>query len=143
MRLADLRSPPWRRACDRRGAEGYVRALDVDSLVDRLGLDGQAARSNVRLRVVDDAVWPFSPDQRYAGRYARVAESAESAESAEAVDWLVAVVVENGCDLSRAFGVAVGSSCCRDYSGGVSGLNLWSVSRFLAVIRSRAVNSVA
>jgi hypothetical protein len=50
------------------GVEGYVRAGDVDSLVDRFGLDDHAARPNVLLRVVDDDVWPFRPDQRYASR---------------------------------------------------------------------------
>ena len=48
--------------------EGYVRASDIDHLVDQLALDDQAVRPNVLLRIVDDGVWPFEPDQRYAGR---------------------------------------------------------------------------
>lgn len=48
--------------------EGYVRAGDIDHLVDQLALDDQAARPNVLLRIVDDGVWPFEADQRYAGR---------------------------------------------------------------------------
>ncbi len=48
--------------------EGYVRAGEIDQLVEQLRLDDQAARPNVLLRIVDDAVWPFGSDQRYAGR---------------------------------------------------------------------------
>ena len=48
--------------------EGYVRASDIDHVVDRLALDDQAARPNVLLRIVDDDVWPFEADQRCAGR---------------------------------------------------------------------------
>lgn len=48
--------------------EGYVRAGDVDEVVSRFGLDEQAARPNVLLRVVSDAAWPFRPGQRWAGR---------------------------------------------------------------------------
>ena len=48
--------------------EGYVRAGDIDHLVDQLALDDEAARPNVLLRIVDDGVWPFESDQRYAGR---------------------------------------------------------------------------
>jgi len=52
----------------RDGFEGYVRAGDVDALVFKFGLDEQAGRPNVVLRVVDDAVWPFRPGQAAAGR---------------------------------------------------------------------------
>lgn len=52
----------------RDGCEGYARAGDVDELVSKFGLDDQAARPNVVLRVVDDAVWPFQPGQVAAGR---------------------------------------------------------------------------
>lgn len=48
--------------------EGYVRVSDVGGLVSRFGLDEGSVRSNVLLRVVDDAVWPFSPGQGVAGR---------------------------------------------------------------------------
>lgn len=50
------------------GFEGYVRAGDLDDLVSQFGLDDQAARPNVLLRVVDDAVWPFQSSQVAAGR---------------------------------------------------------------------------
>jgi len=50
------------------GFEGYVRAGDLDELVSQFGLDDQAARPNVLLRAVDDAVWPFQPGQIWAGR---------------------------------------------------------------------------
>lgn len=52
----------------RDGFEGYVRAGDLDKLVAKFGLDGNAGRPNVVLRVVDDAVWPFRPGQVAAGR---------------------------------------------------------------------------
>lgn len=50
------------------GFEGYVRAEELDKLVERFGLDDQAARPNVLLRVVDGAAWPFRRGQRAAGR---------------------------------------------------------------------------
>ena len=52
----------------RDGFEGYVLADDLDKLVAKYGLDDQAARPNVVLRVVDDSVWPFQPGQVVAGR---------------------------------------------------------------------------
>lgn len=48
--------------------EGYVRVGDLDELVAQFSLEGQADRSNVLLRIVDDSVWPFEPGQRVAGR---------------------------------------------------------------------------
>lgn len=48
--------------------EGYVRERDRDALVSRFALDDQADRPNVVLRVVDDSVWPFRPEQVFAGR---------------------------------------------------------------------------
>ena len=54
----------------RDGFEGYVRACDIDALVSKFGLDDQAVRPNVVLRVVGDAVWPFQPGQVSAGRSA-------------------------------------------------------------------------
>lgn len=48
--------------------EGYVRVSDLGALVSRFALDGDAERPNVVLRVVDDAVWPFSEEQRAADR---------------------------------------------------------------------------
>lgn len=50
------------------GFEGYVRAGEADKLVAEFGLDDEAGRPNVVLRVVDDAVWPFRPGQVAAGR---------------------------------------------------------------------------
>lgn len=48
--------------------EGYVRSSGFEDLVSKYGLDDQAARPNVLLRVVDDAVWPFRTGQEAAGR---------------------------------------------------------------------------
>ena len=48
--------------------DGYVRASDLDSLVPRFALESDAERPNVVLRVVNDSVWPFSDEQRVAGR---------------------------------------------------------------------------
>ncbi len=62
------------------GFEGYVRAGDLDKLVSQLGLDDQAARPNVLLRVVDDAVWPFKPGQVSAGRAIVAVDLLESEE---------------------------------------------------------------
>jgi hypothetical protein len=50
------------------GFEGYVRVSELDVLVSRFALDGQAARPNVALRIVDDAVWPFREEQIAADR---------------------------------------------------------------------------
>jgi len=62
------------------GFEGYVRAGDLDELVSRFGLDDQAARPNVLLRVVDDVAWPFRPGQRSAGRAVVAVDLLESNE---------------------------------------------------------------
>lgn len=62
------------------GFEGYVRADELDELVERFGLDDQAARPNVLLRVVDDAAWPFQPGQRAAGRAVVAVDLLESGE---------------------------------------------------------------
>lgn len=58
--------------------EGYVRASDINHLVDQLALDHQAERPNVLLRVVDGDVWPFESDQRYAGRSVVVVDLLDS-----------------------------------------------------------------
>ncbi len=50
------------------GFEGYLREGDLDEFVSLLGLDDQAARPNVSLRIVSDVVWPFGPSQRSAGQ---------------------------------------------------------------------------
>jgi len=50
------------------GFEGYVRAGDLDEFVSRFGLDDQAARPNVSLRIVRDVAWPFRLGQGSAGR---------------------------------------------------------------------------
>jgi excisionase family DNA binding protein len=50
------------------GFEGYVRSSALDVLVVKFALDGDAPRPNVLLRVVHDAEWPFSQDQRVAPR---------------------------------------------------------------------------
>ena len=60
------------------GFEGYVRAGELDELVSRFELDGDAARPNVLLRVVDDAVWPFQSGQVSAGRSAVAIDLLES-----------------------------------------------------------------
>lgn len=62
------------------GFEGYVRAGDLDGFVERFGLDDQAARPNVLLRVVDDAAWPFHRGQRAAGRAVIAVDLLESDE---------------------------------------------------------------
>lgn len=62
------------------GFEGYVRARDLGGLVRRFGLDGQADRPNVLLRVVDDAVWPFESGQGSAGRAVVAVDLLESDE---------------------------------------------------------------
>lgn len=46
--------------------EGYVRSSVLPSLVARFALDEQAERPNVVLRVVDDGLWPFRPDEEVA-----------------------------------------------------------------------------
>lgn len=69
---ADLVSPD--------GFEGYVRVGDLDELVSEFGLDGQAARPNVVLRVVDDVLWPFQPGQELAGQSAVGVDLLESAD---------------------------------------------------------------
>ena len=61
--------------------EGYVRGGDLDRLVARFGLDGEAVRPNVLLRVVDDEVWPFQAGQRYAGRSVVAVDMLESDDS--------------------------------------------------------------
>lgn len=48
--------------------EGYVRVGDLDALVLQYGLDSDAARPNVLLRVVDDSVWPFRQGEGSAAR---------------------------------------------------------------------------
>lgn len=63
------------------GAEGYVRASDVERLVDKFALDDQAARPNVLLRIVEDAVWPFEVDRRYAGQSVVGVDLLESEDS--------------------------------------------------------------
>ncbi len=50
------------------GFEGYVRASDLDALVSRFALDGEAERPNAVLRVADDAEWPFRQAQVAADR---------------------------------------------------------------------------
>lgn len=60
--------------------EGYLRASDLDGFVERFGLDDQAARPNVLLRIVDDAAWPFQRGQRAAGRAVVAVDLLESDE---------------------------------------------------------------
>lgn len=62
------------------GFEGYVRAGDIGEFVSRFGLDDQADRPNVLLRVVSDAAWPFRPGQRSAGRAVVAVDLLESDE---------------------------------------------------------------
>lgn len=63
------------------GFDGYVRASDLDALVSRFALDGDAERPNVVLRVVDDAVWPFSEGQRAADRAVVAVDLLESGDA--------------------------------------------------------------
>ncbi len=46
--------------------EGYVRSSILPALVNRLALDERSERPNVVLRVVEDGLWPFSPDEKVA-----------------------------------------------------------------------------
>lgn len=62
------------------GFESYLRAGDLDEFVERFGLDDRAARPNILLRVVGDAVWPFRPGQRTAGRAVVAVDLLESDE---------------------------------------------------------------
>lgn len=50
------------------GVEGYIRAGDIGRVVEQFGLSDDSERPNALLRIVEDDVWPFAPDQRYAGR---------------------------------------------------------------------------
>lgn len=58
--------------------DGYVRGRDLDAVVSRFALDGEAERPNVLLRVVSDDCWPFAPDQRVAGRAVVAADLLDS-----------------------------------------------------------------
>jgi hypothetical protein len=60
--------------------DGYVRAGDLDEFVSRFGLDDQAARPNVLLRVVSDVAWPFRLGQGSAGRAVVAVDLLESDE---------------------------------------------------------------
>ncbi|MCP4305678.1 MAG: helix-turn-helix domain-containing protein [bacterium] len=42
--------------------EAYVPAARIAALIDQYGLDPDAERPNVVLRVVDESVWPFEPE---------------------------------------------------------------------------------
>ena len=46
--------------------EGHVASSSRPILIRRFGLDGQSGRLNVGLRVVDDRLWPFGPDEAFA-----------------------------------------------------------------------------
>ena len=48
--------------------EAYVSEARIAELIDQYGLDPDAERPNVVLRVVGDAVWPFSPEMDVAPR---------------------------------------------------------------------------
>ena len=48
--------------------EGYVSGRHIGELVSAFGMDEQAARPNVVLRVVDDSAWPFEPGEKVASR---------------------------------------------------------------------------
>jgi hypothetical protein len=48
--------------------EAYVSEARIAALIDQYGLDPDAERPNVVLRVVGDAVWPFSPEMDVAPR---------------------------------------------------------------------------
>ena len=46
--------------------EGYVTSSSLPDLINRFGLDEQAERPNVLLRVVDDGFWALGPDDTVA-----------------------------------------------------------------------------
>jgi excisionase family DNA binding protein len=48
--------------------EAYVSEARIAALINQYGLDADAERPNVVLRVVGDAVWPFSPEMDVAPR---------------------------------------------------------------------------
>lgn len=48
--------------------EAYVPAARIAALISQYGLDPDAERPNVVLRVVDEAVWPFAPEMDMAPR---------------------------------------------------------------------------
>lgn len=45
----------------------YVRASRLDELIEDVAAEETAEGANVHLHAVDDAAWPFDPDQRVAG----------------------------------------------------------------------------
>ena len=48
--------------------EAYVPAARIAAIINRYGLDPDAERPNVILRIVDEAVWPFAPGMDVASR---------------------------------------------------------------------------
>ncbi|RZV43613.1 MAG: DNA-binding protein [Acidimicrobiales bacterium] len=60
--------------------EGYVSGRHIAELVSAFGMDEQAARPNVVLRVVDDSVWPFGSGQKVASRSVVAVDLLESAD---------------------------------------------------------------
>ncbi len=48
--------------------EAYVPEARIAAIANQYGLDPNAERPNVVLRVVDDAVWPFAPEEEVASR---------------------------------------------------------------------------
>ena len=49
--------------------EAYVPEARIAALINQYGLDPDAERPNVALRVVSDAVWPFAPEMEVASRF--------------------------------------------------------------------------
>ena len=63
------------------GVEGYVRASEVERLVGQFAPDDQSARPNVLLQIVDEDVWPFGSDERYAAQSVVGVDLLESEDS--------------------------------------------------------------
>jgi len=48
--------------------EAYIPSSQAQGIIERYGLNADAERSNIVLRIVEDAVWPFPSDVRVAPR---------------------------------------------------------------------------
>lgn len=59
-------------------AEGYIRASEIDRVIERFALDESSDRPNVILRVVDDHAWPFEVGQSLASEIVVAVDLIES-----------------------------------------------------------------
>ncbi|MDJ0497497.1 MAG: helix-turn-helix domain-containing protein [Acidimicrobiia bacterium] len=48
--------------------EAYVPAARIPAIINQYGLDPDAERPNILLRIVDEAAWPFAPEMDMASR---------------------------------------------------------------------------